>query len=161
MTTLSDIHQCCAKGFYDIRTTSQCPSLSFDLPSLLVVGTGCRFLLRCFAGQGFPCLASAVDWQVQSLACSFVEISPRFWQHIDRRIQVKRCLGIPSQFGCTDVDHCDISKSSSTQSPWYSALYIGYESYWCTPTPSGPFLDAECSISCTGHHSFPQGNNVP
>ena len=43
MTTLSDIHQCCAKGFYEIRTTYQCPSLSFDLPSFLVVGIGCVF----------------------------------------------------------------------------------------------------------------------
>ena len=78
MTTLSDIHQCCAKGFYEIRTTYQCPSLSFDLPSLLVAGTGCCFLLLCYAVQGFPCLASAVGAQVQSLTCSFVEISPRF-----------------------------------------------------------------------------------
>ena len=78
MTALSDIHQCCAKGFYEIRTTYQCPSLSFDLPSLLVAGIGCHFLLLCSAGQGFPCLASVVDSQVQSLDCSFVEISPRF-----------------------------------------------------------------------------------
>ena len=38
MIALSDIHQCCAKGFYEIRTTYQCPSLSFNLPSLLVWG---------------------------------------------------------------------------------------------------------------------------
>ena len=38
MTSLSNIHQCCAKGFYEIRTTYQCPSLSFDLPSFLVAG---------------------------------------------------------------------------------------------------------------------------
>ena len=37
MNVLSDIHQCCAKGFYEIRTTSQCPSLSFHPFSLLVV----------------------------------------------------------------------------------------------------------------------------
>ena len=59
-----------------ICTTYQCPSLSFHLPSLLVVGTGCPFLVVCFVAQGFPCLASAVGAQVQSLACSFVEISP-------------------------------------------------------------------------------------
>ena len=45
MTTLSDIHQFCAKGFYEIQTTYQCPSLSFHLPSLLVEGTGCPFLI--------------------------------------------------------------------------------------------------------------------
>ena len=78
MTTLSDIHQCCAKGFYEIRTTYQCPSLSFDLPSLLVARTRCHFLLLCSMGQGFPCLASALDLHVQSLACSSVKISPQF-----------------------------------------------------------------------------------
>ena len=155
MTALSDIHQCCAKGFYEICTTYQCPSLSFHPPSLLVVGTGCRFLLLCFVGQGFPCLHSAVDSQVQSLACSSIEISPRFWQHTDRWIQVKRCRGSPSQFVCTDVDHCDISESGVARSPWYSALYARYEICSCTPTLSGPFLDTEWSILCTGHHSFP------
>ena len=78
MIALSDIHQCFAKGFYEIRTTYQCPSLSFDPPSLLVAGIGCHFLLLCSAGQGFPFLASALDSQVQSLACSFFEISTRF-----------------------------------------------------------------------------------
>ena len=64
MTALSNIHQSCAKGFYEIRTTYQCPSLSFDLPSLLVAGTSYHFLLLCSGGQAFPCLASAVDLQV-------------------------------------------------------------------------------------------------
>ena len=44
MIVLSKIHQCCAKGFYEISTTYQCPSLSFHPPSLLVVGTGCCIL---------------------------------------------------------------------------------------------------------------------
>ena len=160
ITSLRDIHQCCSKGFYEILTTYRCPSLNFHPPSLLVAGTDCHFLLLCSTGQGFHCLASVVDSQVQSLACSFIDISPRFWQHTDRQIQVKRCRGIPSQFGCTDVDQCDISESGATQSLWYSLLYAWYESYWCSLTPSGPFLNTEWSILCTGHHSFPQGNTV-
>ena len=78
MTALNDIHQCCAKEFYEIHTTSRCPSLYFHSPSLLVVGTGCPFLVLCSTGKGFPFLASAVDLQVQSLDCSFVKISPQF-----------------------------------------------------------------------------------
>ena len=154
MTALSDIHQCCAKGFYEIRTTYWFTSLSFDLPSLLVAGTGCHFLLRYSVGQGFPCLASTVDLQVQSLACSFVEISPQFWQHTDRQIQVKRCQGSPSQFGCTNVDHYDNLESGVARSPRYPALCARYEICWCTLARYGPSLDVEWSIWCTGHHSF-------
>ena len=136
--------------------------LCLSIPLLcLWQGTGCLFLVPCFAGQGFPFLASRISVQVQSLACAFVEISPRFWQHTDRNIQVKIFRGSPSQFGCINVDHCDISESSVTWSPWYSALYTRYEICWCTPTPSCPSLNIEWSIWCTGHHSFPQGNIVP
>ena len=78
MTTLSDIHQCCAKGFYEIHTNYRCPSLYFHHPSLLVEGTSCPFLVLCFVVQGFHFLASGVDSQVKSLTCSFVKISPRF-----------------------------------------------------------------------------------
>ena len=78
MTDLSDIHQCCAKEFNDILTTSRCPSLSLHFTSLLFAVAGCPFLVLCFVGQCFPFLAFEVDSQVQSLSYSFVEISPRF-----------------------------------------------------------------------------------
>ena len=78
MNALNDIHQCCAKGFYEIHTTYQCPSLYFHPPYFLMVGTGCPFLVLCFVGQGFPGLAFALGAQVQSLTCSSIEISPRF-----------------------------------------------------------------------------------
>ena len=161
MTALSDIQQSCSKVFYEICTTSQFPSLSFHSPSFLLAGAIFPFLVLCFAAQGFPFLVFVVYLQVQSLAFSFVKISPWFWQHIDRRIQVKRCRGSPYQFRCTDVDHCNISESGVTRSPGYSALYAWYEIFWCTPTLSGPFLDVEWSILCTSHHSFSQGNIVP
>ena len=41
------------QGFYEICTTSQCPSFSFHPLSFLVAGTGCPFLFFCF-WPGFP-----------------------------------------------------------------------------------------------------------
>jgi hypothetical protein len=42
MTVLSDIHQCCARGFCGNHTIFRCPSLSSRDPSFPVSWTGFR-----------------------------------------------------------------------------------------------------------------------
>jgi hypothetical protein len=67
MTILSDIHQCCARGFCGNRTIFQCPSLSSCDPSFPIAWTGFHQTL-C---EGRLChTLVVVDLQTQTLICS-------------------------------------------------------------------------------------------
>jgi hypothetical protein len=72
-----------------------------------------------------------------------------------------RCLENPFWFGSTCVDPHDILEPYVTQILWYPNCCTRYGRYFWTPTLFGLTFDVVWSISCTGHHSYQQGNIVP
>lgn len=154
MTALHDIPLCYEWGFCGTHTTFPCLSSSSHSYSLLVASKGYLgsfHLSSVLYSTIWRCPCPTLDSQIQIL--NFVYIYARSWQHISMLHQARMCPRTPFIFGYICAGNHSTWAPDVTQSPWYSALCIGYERYSWTPTLHGPFLVLVWSILCTFIHS--------
>ena len=167
MIVLLDIHQCCAKGFYEARTTSRCLSSPFHYLSSFVAWMGVRRMV-IFARPFGLCVETASACLLLWCICISKTLLIPFFKFLldfdsisissSQRWDVQKLHFL---FGCICARNHGILEPCATQNIWYQYLCTRCGRHWWTLVLLGPFLVAMWSISCIDHHSFWQGNIAP